>query len=74
MAVPPLEVFVGGKPFTLYRGATVKDALVMAAAGARLVRLVEQGRAVVYDERYDAEVGLGGALYEGQRLQVREVK
>ncbi len=55
---------------TLWHGARVKDALISAACGRRLVRKVEAGTHMVVDGNVGAEVELGGALYAGQRLRV----
>lgn len=71
MAFEPLEVTVNGKSVRLFRGATVKHALINAAAGASLVKTVENGKARVWDETAGAETDLGGALYNGQRLTVK---
>lgn len=70
MAAERLTVYVDGAPVVLWRGARVRDALVSAAAGQRLVRLVGALTHKVVDEELDAEVDLGGALYPGQRLRV----
>jgi hypothetical protein len=72
MGFDPLQVTVDGKPVRLFRGATVRHALINAAAGSRLVNLVQSGRAAVWDETQDAQTDLGGALYDGQVLAVRE--
>ncbi len=61
---------VNGAPVVLWRGARVKDALISAASGRRFVTPVETGTHLVLDEGVGAEVGLGGALYAGQRLRV----
>ncbi|MDI6772098.1 MAG: hypothetical protein QME77_05865 [bacterium] len=70
--MPPqrLTVLVNNTPVTLWQGAHVKDALIGAGGGRRLVRKVEAGTHVVVDENVGAEVELGGALYAGQRLRV----
>lgn len=70
MAADRLTVQVDGVPVSLWRGARVRDALVSAAGGRRLVRLVEAGTHAVIDDTVSAEVDLGGALYDGQRLRV----
>ncbi|MHB9146614.1 MAG: hypothetical protein ACYC5Y_14945 [Symbiobacteriia bacterium] len=69
MAFEPLVVTVDGKSMRLFHGATVRHALYNTAAD--LVRRVEHGEAVVWDEQFDAQTDLGGALYNGQRLSVR---
>lgn len=69
-----LTVLVNGAPVTLWQGAHVKDALIAAAGGRRLVKRVESGACVVVDESVGAEAGLGGALYDGQRLRVEACK
>lgn len=70
MAAERLTVHVDGAPVVLWRGARVRDALVSAAAGQRLVRQVEALTHMAVDEELGAEVDLGGALYPGQRLRV----
>ncbi|HEY3363705.1 MAG TPA: hypothetical protein VGK74_01460 [Symbiobacteriaceae bacterium] len=72
MAFEPLEVTVDGKVVHLFRGATVRHALINAAASSRLVNLVQSGKAIVWDETHNAQTDLGGALYNGQKLSVRE--
>lgn len=72
MGFEPLEVKVNGKPVRLFRGATVRHALINAAAGSELVKLVQTGKAIVWDETAGAETDLGGALYPGERLVVKE--
>lgn len=65
-----LTVQVNNTPVALWQGAHVKDALIGAAGGRRLVRKVEAGTHMVVDENVGAEVDLGGALYAGQRLSL----
>ena len=72
MALAPLEVTVDGKPVRLFHGATVRHALINAAAGSALVNLVRSGRAVVWDATAGAKTDLGGALYQGQSLVIRK--
>lgn len=72
MGFEPLEVTVNGKTVSLFRGATVRHALINAAAGSALVNLVQSGKAIVWDETAGAETDLGGALYPGERLVVKE--
>lgn len=71
MGFEPLSITVDGKPVRLFRGATVRHALINAAAGSALVRLVQSGGAVVWDETAGARTDLGGALYDGQVLTVK---
>lgn len=71
MAFEPLEVTVDGKPVRLFRGATVRQALYNAGGGSALVRRVERGEVIIWDESADAQTDLGGALYNGQRLSLR---
>ncbi|MCL4515511.1 MAG: hypothetical protein M1379_08020 [Firmicutes bacterium] len=71
MSFAPLEVSVNGKLVKLFHGATVRHALINAAAGSELVRLVQSGRARVWDETAGAETDLGGALYDGQKLIIK---
>ncbi len=70
MAFEPIEVTVDGNPVRLFRGAEVKHALNFAG-GSALVRQVQSGQAVVWDETAGAETDLGGALYHGQKLSIR---
>lgn len=72
MGFEPLEVTVNGKPVKLFRGATVRHALINAAAGSALVNLVQTGKATIWDETAGAETDLGGALYPGERLVVKD--
>lgn len=72
MSFEPLEVTVDGKAIRLFKGATVRHALINAAAGPELVDRVLSGRAVVWDEGAGAQTDLGGALYAGERLSIRE--
>jgi len=60
-------VQVDGKTVTLYRGMRVRHALTLEQ-----VRLVESGRAEVYDS-YGHVVGLDGALSDGQKLAIKRV-
>jgi hypothetical protein len=60
-----LTVFVNDKPVTVFRGMTVKHALI--AFDYTLYRDVRDGKAVVKDEN-GFSVGLGGALHEGARF------
>lgn len=71
MAFEPLEVTVDAKPVKLFRGATVRHALINAAASSALVRRVESGEAQVWDETAGAFTDLGGALYDGQKLVLK---
>lgn len=71
MSFAPLEVSVNGKQVKLFHGATVRHALINAAAGSELVKLVQSGQTRVWDETAGAETDLGGALYDGQRLVVK---
>jgi len=60
-----LTVFVDGKPVTVFRGMTVKHALI--ALDYALYREVRDGKAAVKDEN-GFSVGLGGALHDGARF------
>lgn len=71
MGFEPLTVTVDAKPVRLYRGATVRHALINAAASSALVRQVESGQAQVWDETAGAWTDLGGALYDGQKLLLK---
>ena len=62
---------MNGKSVRLYRGATVRQALINAASGSSLVNQVQGGQAIVWDEGADAPTDLGGAIYAGQRLVLR---
>lgn|GEM_PF-3311489 len=70
MPTQRLTVQVNNTPVALWQGAHVKDALISATGDRALVRQVESGTHMVVDENVGAEVGLGGALYAGQRLRV----
>ncbi len=62
-----IRVFVNDRPVTLYRGLTVKHALI--AAGDDRYRPALAGDAAVRDGD-GFVVGLEGALHEGARLYV----
>lgn len=68
-----IEVFVNGQPVKLHRGAEVRHALIAHTGNFGLVKLVELGKAKVVEEKYGYEMGLGGALFTGARLVLREV-
>jgi hypothetical protein len=60
-----IAVFVNGRKTTLYRGMTVKHALIAYDQGVYAAAL--SGRVRVEDE-HGFEVGLEGGLSEGARL------
>lgn len=60
-----MKVYVNNQEVTLGPGMTVKHALT--AAG--LINEIEKGKKV-YDEMGN-EIGLGGALTEGARINIR---
>ncbi len=62
-----IRVFVNDRPVTLYRGLSVKHALI--AAGGALCRAALAGEVPVRDE-LGFTVGLEGALHDGARLRV----
>ena len=62
-----IEVFVNDRPVTVFRGLTVKHALI--AAGGDLYRPALDGDTAVRDEN-GFVIGLEGALHEGARLYV----
>jgi hypothetical protein len=62
-----IEVFVNDRPGTVYRGLTVKHALI--AAGGDQYRPALDGDAAVRDEN-GFVLGLEGALHAGARLYV----
>lgn len=64
-----IRVFVNDRPVTLYRGLSVRHALV--AAGERRCRAALAGEVPVRDGDGFA-VGLEGALLDGARLYVPE--
>ena len=68
-----IKVTVNGRSFELPRPTEVRQALYAAAGDASLVRRVERGEAVVWEEVTDCEVDLGGALFDGARLLVRDL-
>lgn len=70
MAFEPLEVTVDGQPVRLFRGAEVKHALNWVG-GHQLIARVMAGKAIVWDETAGAQTDLGGALYPGQKLSIR---
>jgi len=60
-----MNVWVNNQPVNLLGGMTVRHALIQAD----LFKEIEKGKKV-YDE-WGNEVGLDGALEEGQRFEVR---
>lgn len=70
MAFEPIEVTVDGQPVRLFRGAEVKHAL-NRVGGTQLLKQVQAGALLIWDETAGAETDLGGALYDGQRLSMR---
>ena len=60
-----MNVWVNNQPLDLLEGMTVRHALIQAD----LVKEIEKGKKV-YDE-WGNEVGLDGAVEEGQRFEVR---
>ena len=61
------SVFVNGKPVTVFRGMSVKHALI--AYNYPVYKACAEGRAAVRDEHGFA-VGLEGALSEGAKLSI----
>ncbi len=62
-----IEVFVNDRPVMVFRGLTVKHALI--AAGGDLYGPALDGDVAVRDEN-GFVIGLEGALHEGARLYV----
>jgi len=60
-----MKLWVNHQPVDLLEGMTVRHALIQAD----LVKEIEKGKKV-YDE-WGNEVGLDGAVEEGQRFEVR---
>ena len=60
-----MNVWINNQPVDLLEGMTVRHALIQAD----LVKEIEKGKKV-YDE-WGNEVGLGGAVAEGQRFEVK---
>ena len=60
-----MNVWVNNQPVDLLEGMTVRHALIQTD----LVKEIEKGKKV-YDE-WGNEVGLDGAVEEGQRFEVR---
>jgi len=60
-----MNVWVNNKPVDLLGGMTVRHALIQAD----LVKEIEKGKKA-YDE-WGNEVGLDGAVEEGQRFEVK---
>lgn len=67
-----ISVTVNGRKLELPRRTVVRQALYAGAGDASLVRRVEGGQAVVWEEVTECEMDLGGALFDGARLIVRE--
>jgi hypothetical protein len=70
MAFEPITVTVDGQEVRLFRGAEVKHALNWVG-GYQLVNRVRSGQAIVWDETAGGSTDLGGALYNGQKLNIR---
>ena len=60
-----ITVYVNDRPVEIYRGMTVKHALI--AAGQTLYQAAREGRLTIVDAD-GFEVGLEGALSEGARI------
>jgi hypothetical protein len=60
-----MNVWINNQPVDLLEGMTVRHALIQAD----LVKEIEKGKKV-YDE-WGNEVGLDGAVEEGQRFEVK---
>jgi hypothetical protein len=60
-----MKLWVNNQPVDLLEGMTVRQALIQAD----LAKEIEKGKKV-YDE-WGNEVGLDGAVEEGQRFEVR---
>lgn len=67
MAFAPITVTVDGKPVAIFKGAEVKHALNWAG----VLKPVQSGQFIVFDETAGAPTDPGGALYDGQRLSIR---
>ncbi len=65
-----MEVFVNGKKVSVYRGMSVKHALI--AYDQDLYTAAREGKARVEDENGFA-LGLEGAMSEGAKIFVRRV-
>jgi hypothetical protein len=66
-----LSVYVNGKKVMIYRGMTVKHALI--ACDDSLYRAAKEGSVIVEDEHGFA-VGLEGSLHEGAKLYIKKAK
>jgi len=60
-----MKIYINNQEIDLIPGMTVRHALITA----ELIDLVKEGKKV-YDEM-ENEIGLGGALTEGAKIQVR---
>lgn len=60
-----MNLWVNNQPLVLLKGMTVRHALIQAG----LFKEIEKGKKV-YDE-WGNEVGLDGAVEEGQRFEVK---
>jgi hypothetical protein len=67
MAFEPITVTVDGKPIPIFKGADVKHALNMAGC----LKHVLSGRCIVWDITAGGQTDPGGALYNGQQLELR---
>jgi hypothetical protein len=66
-----LVVFVNDRPVTIYRGMTVKHALL--ALDQALFKAAQDGDCIVRDDQ-GFVTGLEGALNDGARLSVRKAR
>jgi len=66
-----LEVFVNDRPVTIFRGLTVKHALL--ALNQALFKAAQDGDWIVRDGQ-GFIVGLEGALHDGARLHVEKAR
>ena len=64
-----ITVYVDGRPVQMYRGMTVRHALVSIESS--LCAAVEEGRISVTDAN-GFEVGLDGALEDGSKLALKK--
>jgi hypothetical protein len=65
-----IEVFVNGSPVKIYRGMTVKHALI--SCDQSLYKAAREGALIVEDEN-GFRVGLEGSLIEGARISTKQI-
>jgi hypothetical protein len=64
-----MKVFINNKEFTLFRGAKVKDAILIS--DRKILREISQYEIL---DKYGNQTDIDGALQEGSQLFIRKLK